>query len=286
MTDLDITLLKALLDAPFEAAPARIWREAATEVADEVHTDAQGNVIATMNPGGAPRVMLAGHIDEIGLMITHIDDDGFLYLDGIGGWDSQVLVGQRMRVLGRAGEVIGVIGKKPIHLMTAEERDKVSKMSDLWVDVGARSRDERSRAGRARRRPGGDRRADGGAGQRADRLALGGQPDRRLRGPRGDPPSEGGCGAARRLGQRGGDGAGGDRLPGRRCAHQRLSARSAGRHRGGRHLRQRHPGDRKEAGRRAEAGERPGADARLGQPPGRLRAAGRGGRGATGSRTP
>jgi putative aminopeptidase FrvX len=86
--------------------------------------------------------MLAGHIDEIGLMITHIDDDGFLYVDGIGGWDSQVLVGQRLRILTRHGIVIGVIGKKPIHLMKPDERDKVSKLSDLWLDVGARDRKE------------------------------------------------------------------------------------------------------------------------------------------------
>jgi endoglucanase len=81
--------------------------------------------------------MLAGHVDEIGLQITHVDEKGFIYVDGIGGWDSQVLVGQRVRILGRDGDVPGVIGKKPIHLMKAEERKKVSEIEDLWVDVGA-----------------------------------------------------------------------------------------------------------------------------------------------------
>ena len=74
-------------------------------------------------------------------MVTHVDDDGFVYFDGIGGWDPQVLVGQRIRLLTRGGHVVGVIGKKPIHLMRGEERDKVSKVHDLWIDVGTRGKD-------------------------------------------------------------------------------------------------------------------------------------------------
>jgi len=143
MTDESFRFLRSLLDAPgpsgFETVPARIWR-AEAEAFAQVRTDPHGNTLATLNPDGAPRVMLAGHIDEIGLMVTHIDEDGFLYIDGIGGWDSQVLVGQRLRVLGRGGEVLGVIGKKPIHLMKPDERDKVSKLPDLWVDIGAGNR--------------------------------------------------------------------------------------------------------------------------------------------------
>jgi putative aminopeptidase FrvX len=90
-----------LLDAPgpsgFEARAARVWREEAESFADEVRADVSGNSLAVVNPGGRPRVMLAGHIDEIGVMLTHIDDEGFLYFTGIGGWDPQVLVGQRVR---------------------------------------------------------------------------------------------------------------------------------------------------------------------------------------------
>lgn len=138
--------LERLLDTPapsgFEIAAARVWRSEAEGIADEVAGDVSGNSTAVLNADGAPRVMLAGHIDEIGLMVTHIDDEGFLYVDGIGGWDSQVLVGQRVRLLTRAGDVRGVIGKKPIHLMKGDERDKVSKLADLWIDVGARDRDE------------------------------------------------------------------------------------------------------------------------------------------------
>jgi endoglucanase len=86
--------------------------------------------------------MLAGHIDEIGLQITHIDDDGFLFFAGIGGWDSQVLVGQRVTLIGPKGPVHGVIGKKAIHVMKADERDKVSKIVDLWIDIGATTKAE------------------------------------------------------------------------------------------------------------------------------------------------
>jgi endoglucanase len=85
--------------------------------------------------------MLAGHIDEIGLQVTHVDEHGYLYFDGIGGWDPQVLVGQRVRVMSKNGDVVGVIGKKAIHLIEQEERSKASKLKDLWVDVGATDRE-------------------------------------------------------------------------------------------------------------------------------------------------
>jgi endoglucanase len=143
--------LARLLDAPgpsgFELPAARVWRAEAASIADSVEVDVSGNSIAVLNPEGSPRVMFAGHVDEIGLIITHIDDEGFLYFDGIGGWDSQVLVGQRVRLVGREGEVAGVIGKKPIHLMKQDEREKVSKITDLWIDVGAGGKDGVSRLG-------------------------------------------------------------------------------------------------------------------------------------------
>jgi endoglucanase len=143
--DRSVAFLKRLLDTPgpsgFEAAPARVWRDEAAGFADAVEADVSGNSYATLNADGAPTVMLAGHIDEIGLMITHIDDDGFLYFEGIGGWDPQVLVGQRVRILARGGAVPGVIGKKPIHLIKGDEREKASKLTDLWIDVGAKKRE-------------------------------------------------------------------------------------------------------------------------------------------------
>ena len=140
-----IAFLKKLLDTPgpsgFESAPAKIWREEAAKFA-KVRGDVAGNSIAEVNPGGSPTIMLAGHIDEIGVIVTYIDDEGYAYISGIGGWDPQVLVAQRIRFIGRNGDVFGVVGKKPIHLMKTEDREKASKMTDLWVDIGAASRKE------------------------------------------------------------------------------------------------------------------------------------------------
>jgi endoglucanase len=140
-----VTFLKRLLDSPgpsgFESIPAKAWREEASGFA-EVSGDALGNSFAVVNPTGSPTILLAGHIDEIGIMVVHIDDDGFASIAGIGGWDPQVLVAQRVRILGRNGEVMGVVGKKPIHVIKVEDRDKGSKMTDLWVDIGAANRAE------------------------------------------------------------------------------------------------------------------------------------------------
>ena len=148
---MDTQFLKRLLDTPapsgFESAAAQLWRDEAATFADSVDGDVSGNSIAIVNPDGSPRVMLAGHIDEIGVMVTHVDDDGFLYFEGIGGWDSQVLVGQRIRLLTREGPIVGVVGKKPIHLMKGEEKDKVSKIDDLWIDIGAKDRDAATKRG-------------------------------------------------------------------------------------------------------------------------------------------
>ncbi len=146
-----VEFLKQLLDAPgpsgFEARPARVWRAEAERIGGEVTADVSGNSFATLNPGGSPRVMLAGHIDEIGLMVTHIDEEGYLYVEGIGGWDPQVLVGQRVKLLARDGDVRGVVGKKPIHLMKGDEKEKASKVTDLWVDIGAADRESVKRRG-------------------------------------------------------------------------------------------------------------------------------------------
>jgi endoglucanase len=146
VTPESLVFLRSLLDTPgpssFEAAPARAWRAEAGKVADSVHADVGGNSFATLNPGGKPRLMLAGHIDEIGIMVTHIDEEGYLSFDTIGGWDHQVFVGQRVTLLGRGGRVIGVVGKRAIHLLEKEDREKVSKVEDLWIDIGAANRAE------------------------------------------------------------------------------------------------------------------------------------------------
>lgn len=141
-----VEFFKRLLALPgpsgYESAPARAWRAEAERFADRVWADVQGNSFAAINADADFRVMLAGHIDEIGLMVNHIDDDGFLYFSTIGGWDPQVLVGQRVEVLTREGPVVGVVGKKAIHLQETEEREKATKVKDLWIDIGARNGDD------------------------------------------------------------------------------------------------------------------------------------------------
>ncbi len=145
-----ISRLSRLLDAPgpsgFEQVPARVWREQAA-FADHVTVDVNGNSYATLTANGGSSaattgVMLAGHIDEIGVMVIHVDDDGFCWFDPIGGWDPQVLVGQRVSLIGRNGMVPGVIGKQAIHLMDQAAREKLTKPHELWIDIGASSRDE------------------------------------------------------------------------------------------------------------------------------------------------
>jgi len=126
----------------FESPLQQVVRVYAAEFADEVTTDVHGNVTAVKNPDAPFRVMLAGHSDQIGLIVSHIDEKGFVYILAIGGWDPQMLVGQRMAVWTDKGPVVGVIGRKPIHLLTEEERKQVPKLKDLWLDIGAADQEE------------------------------------------------------------------------------------------------------------------------------------------------
>jgi putative aminopeptidase FrvX len=146
LSESSTAFLKRLLDTPapsgFEGPAAKVWRDEASKFAANVTTDVAGNSMAEINPGGSPTIMLDGHIDEIGLIVQFIDDEGYVYPSPIGGWDPQVLVGQRIRFLGRGGDVLGVVGKKPIHLMKTADREQASKMTDLWVDIGAANKAE------------------------------------------------------------------------------------------------------------------------------------------------
>lgn len=109
-------------------------------VAARVDGDAHGNVIGVANPDAPLRVLVAGHCDQIGLIVQHIDGDGYLSVQPIGGWEPMQLVGSRVVVWGAGGPVPGVIARKPIHLLTDEERKVVPKMKDLWIDIGAADR--------------------------------------------------------------------------------------------------------------------------------------------------
>ena len=144
MDERALTFLRRLLDAPgpsgYETAPARVWRGEAETFADEVTHDVLGNSYARLKNEGAPVVVIEGHIDEIGLLITHIDEQGFLWFEHIGGWDNQVLVGQRIRISGNDGDVIGVIGRKAKHLLGKGDEDRAAQTRDLWIDIGAKDR--------------------------------------------------------------------------------------------------------------------------------------------------
>ena len=140
-------LLHRLLTAPgppgHEDAPAAIWREAAGEFADEVTVDPMGTSVARVNGrSDHPLLAIVGHVDEIALLVSHISDQGFLHVVQSGGWDPQVLVGQRVQVLTGSGPVTGVIGRKPIHVLDPEERKKAVELKGLHVDIGVRDGEE------------------------------------------------------------------------------------------------------------------------------------------------
>lgn len=126
----------------YEGPVRAVWRASVREFAADVYGDVHGSLTAVVNPQGAPRVMLAGHIDEIGLMITHIDDKGYLFFAPIGGHDPVILVGQRVRVHAAQGPILGVLGRRPSHFMRQEERKEPVEIKSLWIDIGAADRAE------------------------------------------------------------------------------------------------------------------------------------------------
>ena len=146
MQEESIAFLKNLIHNPspsgFERPVQDVVRAWAQKYADEVRTDRHGNVIAVRHSDGQPRIMLAGHCDQLGLMVQHIDDNGFLYVQPIGGWDIQVLLGQNLTIWTQAGPVAGVVARRAPHLMTNEERNKVPLFTDIWLDIGAKDRQE------------------------------------------------------------------------------------------------------------------------------------------------
>lgn len=146
---MDVTsheFLQELLATPspsgYEQPIQRVVRRYVADFADEVHTDVHGNVIACKNPSGKLRLMLAGHCDQIGLLVTQVDEQGFIYTQTIGGWDPIQLVGQRMTIWTNDGPVPAVIARKPIHLLKEDERKQSVRHDDLWLDIGAKDKDE------------------------------------------------------------------------------------------------------------------------------------------------
>lgn len=138
--------LEDILQTPspsgYESQLQSLVRQYVADFADQVESDVHGNLYVCRNPGASRRLMLAGHCDQIGLIVNHIDDQGFVYIQSIGGWDPIILVGQRMCIWTQNGPVHGVLGRKPIHLLTDEERKQVPKLKDLWLDIGAANKAE------------------------------------------------------------------------------------------------------------------------------------------------
>jgi putative aminopeptidase FrvX len=139
--------LNRLLSTPgpsgHEADVAHVWREHCRSFAPEVGSDVVGSSYARVSgTGGGRSVAVVGHIDEIGVHVTHIEDGGFLRFGEVGGWDPLNLVGQRVSIATREGSVLGVIGRKPVHLMKEDDRKQVPKIKDLHIDIGARDGDE------------------------------------------------------------------------------------------------------------------------------------------------
>ncbi|HEX6479974.1 MAG TPA: M42 family metallopeptidase [Ktedonobacteraceae bacterium] len=146
MDEARVAFLRKLIASPspsgFEQPVQQVIREEVQHYTDELRTDIHGNVIATLNPNGKPRVMLTAHCDEIGLLIRYIDEQGFLYFGSIGGFDPVTLAGERVQIHTKNGPVLGVIGRQPVHLLRGEERGKAPALSDMWIDIGVSNKEE------------------------------------------------------------------------------------------------------------------------------------------------
>ena len=143
-----LAFLERLLGAPspsgYEQPAQRVFRDYVAPFCDEVVTDVMGNVFAriSVNGTGLPRVMIVGHTDEIGLQVKYLDDRGFLYFAAVGGVDAHLTPGKLVHIHTASGPVPGVIGKKPIHLMDAKDRETVVKLEAQYIDIGARDKAE------------------------------------------------------------------------------------------------------------------------------------------------
>ncbi|MBM4041532.1 MAG: M42 family metallopeptidase [Planctomycetes bacterium] len=138
-----LAFLEKLVTTPspsgYEQPGQKLMRERMAAFADSVRTDVHGNVIAALNAAAPLRVMLAGHVDEIGLMVNHITKEGYIYVHQIGGVDPVVAIAQRVVIHNTKGPVSGVVGRKAIHLTDPDDRGKPMKLHELWIDIGAKN---------------------------------------------------------------------------------------------------------------------------------------------------
>jgi len=146
MREQSLSFLRMLVNTPSpvgqEVRGQRVWLDYAKQFADETFSDAYGNCVATLNKGGSPRLMLAGHADEIAMAVNYIDDNGYLYVRKMGGVDAAITKAQRVVIHTRSGPVKGVVGNVAPHLMKEEKETKPPKIHELFIDIGARDRKE------------------------------------------------------------------------------------------------------------------------------------------------
>jgi endoglucanase len=141
-----IDFLKTLIDSiscsGFEHQAIQAWKQRTQGFSDEINIDIHGNCIAKTGRADNPKIMLAGHIDEIGYMVKYIDKSGYIYFSCIGGIDLHLVPGQRVWIQTKKGRITGVIGKKPIHVLEESERKKVTEIDQMWIDIGCSSKQE------------------------------------------------------------------------------------------------------------------------------------------------
>ena len=146
MEESRIAFLQRLINSPspsgFEQRVQQVIREEMQLYTDEQRTDVHGNVIVALNPNTNPRVMLTAHCDELGFLVRFIDEKGFIYFATIGGFDPSTLPGERVQIHTAKGPILGVIGRKPVHLLQSDERGKAPKLSEMWIDIGVNSKEE------------------------------------------------------------------------------------------------------------------------------------------------
>ncbi|MCK4328389.1 M42 family metallopeptidase [candidate division WOR-3 bacterium] len=136
------SLIGAMSPSGFEEDAAKLWKGYVSKFVDNVTGDVHGNSIGVINPDGRPRVMLSGHIDEIGYMIKYINKNGYLFFATIGGIDIHIMPGERVLIKGNKGKVLGVIGRAPIHTLEKEERERLAKIDELFIDIGVKDKKE------------------------------------------------------------------------------------------------------------------------------------------------
>ncbi|MDD5454203.1 MAG: M42 family metallopeptidase [Candidatus Ratteibacteria bacterium] len=149
MREESLKFLKELVETPspsgFETAVQKVIENRMKKITEDTSTDVIGNFTAVLNRDGNPKIMLAAHCDEIGLMVKYISDEGFIYFTTIGGIDNHLIPGRKVYIHTNKGKVLGIIGKKPVHWMEKEEREKTLKIENMWIDIGAKNRKEAER---------------------------------------------------------------------------------------------------------------------------------------------